>query len=46
MRIICISDVRVGIEREIRGQCDCGAEVFEYVQIKTILIVDFETVLN
>ena len=35
-----MSDNKVGIERKIWGQRDRRAEVFEYVQIKTILLDD------
>jgi hypothetical protein len=46
LRIICVSDDKVGIERKISGQRDRRAEVFEYVQIKTILKSCFENVLK
>jgi hypothetical protein len=46
MRLICIETMRVGIERKISGQCDCGARMFESIQIKSILIQVIEIVLN
>jgi hypothetical protein len=36
----------VGIEREISGQCDYGAGMFESIQIKSILNRRFEIVLK
>jgi len=41
-----MSDESVGIERKNWGQCDYGGEMFEYVQIKTILNSEFEIVLR
>ena len=46
MRFICIERRSVGIERKNSGQCDWDAGMFEYIQIKTILNLRFEIVLN
>src|SRR6476661_9158800 len=35
----CYERWRVGIERKNSGQCDYGAGMFEYIQIKSILIL-------
>jgi hypothetical protein len=40
----CAERQGVGIEQKNLGQCDCGAGMFESIQIKTILKSQFEIV--
>jgi len=37
MRFICNERRGVGIDAKNFGQCDCGADLLESIQIKTIL---------
>jgi hypothetical protein len=41
-----VSDECVGIERKNSGQCECGNDAFESIQIKAILNPTFEIVLK
>jgi hypothetical protein len=41
-----MSDESVGIERKNSGQCECGNDAFESIQIKMILNPTFEIVLK